>query len=129
MHQFYSPDIEKTLTLSPEESQHAVRVLRLSGGDEIEVVDGKGMRYKCRITMAHQKHCNVEIIESIPEPNHWSCNIIIGVAPTKNLDRIEWMVEKCTEAGINRIIPVKCRYSERKELKTERIKKILVSAM
>ena len=129
MHQFYSPDIATSLTLSPEESQHAVRVLRLSEGDEIDVVDGCGMRYRCRIAMAHQKHCKVEIVEAIEQPTHWHCSITIAIAPTKNLDRIEWMAEKCTEAGVDRIIPICCRFSERKELKTERIGKILVSAM
>ena len=114
MHQFYSPDIATSLTLSPEESQHAVRVLRLSEGDEIDVVDGCGMRYRCRIAMAHQKHCKVEIVEAIEQPTHWHCSITIAIAPTKNLDRIEWMAEKCTEAGVDRIIPICCRFSERK---------------
>ena len=121
MHQFFAPDIATTLTLPTEESQHAVRVLRLNAGDEIEVVDGRGIRYICKIAMAHQKHCGVEIIKVIEQPNHWGCEIVIGIAPTKNIDRVEWMAEKCTEAGINRIIPLRCRYSERKELKTERI--------
>ncbi|MDD2960780.1 MAG: 16S rRNA (uracil(1498)-N(3))-methyltransferase [Muribaculaceae bacterium] len=129
MHQFFAPEIATTLTLPQEESQHAIRVLRLVAGNEIEVVDGCGTRYRCRITLAHQKHCGVEIIETISQPNHWKCNIILGIAPTKNNDRIEWSSEKCTEAGIDRIIPLKCRYSERKELKTDRINKILISAM
>lgn len=129
MHQFYAPEIAETLVLPQEESQHAVKVLRLSEGDEIEVVDGAGMRYICKITFAHQKHCGVEIVEAVEQPNHWGCSIVIGIAPTKNIDRIEWMAEKCTEAGIDRIIPLKCRFSERKELKTERLNKILVSAM
>ena len=105
MHQFYAPDIAETLTLPQEESQHAVRVLRLSAGDEIEVVDGKGMRYLCKISLAHQKHCNVEIIKATEQPNHWGCEIVIGVAPTKNLDRIEWMAEKCNEPGVDEIMP------------------------
>lgn len=129
MHQFFAPEIANDHTLPQEESQHAVKVLRLREGDEVEVVDGKGCRYRCRITLAHQKRCEVEIVEAIPQPDHWGCKIVIGIAPTKNLDRIEWMAEKCTEAGVNRIIPLLCRYSERKELKTERVRKILVSAM
>lgn len=129
MHQFYAPEIVSTLTLPQEESQHAVRVLRLKEGDEIEVVDGNGVRNHCRITLAHQKHCMVEILQSIEQPPHWGCNITVAIAPTKNMDRIEWMAEKCTEAGIDRIIPIRCRYSERKELKIERVQKILVSAM
>ncbi len=129
MHQFFAPDILTTSQLPIEESQHAVRVLRLNAGDEIEVTDGKGGKYKCRITMAHQKHCDVEIIESKQSLPHWKCNIVVGIAPTKSMDRIEWMAEKTTEMGIDRIIPLKCRYSERKEMKTERLQKILVSAM
>lgn len=129
MHRFYAPDIETSLTLPEIESQHAVRVLRLAEGDMIEVVDGKGTLFACRITLAHSKHCGVEILESIEAGTHWGNRIILCVAPTKNLDRIEWLAEKCTEMGIDRLIPIKCRYSERKELKTERLQKILVSAM
>ena len=129
MHQFYSPDIATSLTLSPEESQHAVRVLRMSEGDELEVVDGCGCRYVCRITLAHSKRCAIEIVERVEEKPRWGCEIVLAVAPTKNLDRMEWLAEKVTEMGVDRIIPLRCRYSERKELKTERLGKILVSAM
>lgn len=129
MHRFFAPDIEETLTLPEVESQHAVRVLRLKEGDEVEVVDGKGTLYMCRISLAHNKKCGVEIIERISKKPHWGSEVVICVAPTKNLDRIEWLAEKCTEMGIDRLIPVRCRYSERKELKTERLEKILVSAM
>ena len=129
MHRFFAPDIEETLTLPEIESQHAVRVLRLKEGDEIEVVDGKGVLFKCEITLAHNKRCGVSIVERIEIPPHWGNKIVMCVAPTKNLDRIEWMAEKCTEMGLDRLIPVRCRFSERKELKTERLEKILVSAM
>lgn len=129
MHRFYAPDIDTTLQLPEQESQHAVRVLRLRENDAIEVVDGKGWRYLCRITMAHSKHCAVEIEKRIHELPHWGHEIVLAIAPTKNLDRMEWMAEKTTEMGIDRIIPLRCRYSERKELKTERLGKILVSAM
>ena len=129
MHRFYAPLIESTLTLPEEESGHAVRVLRLTEGSEIEVVDGKGNLFLCRITLAHHKHCGVEIVHAEAQPNHWGHKIVLAVAPTKNLDRMEWMAEKCAEMGVDRIVPLKCRYSERKELKIERINKILVSAM
>ncbi len=129
MHRFFAPDIEDTLILPEIESQHAVRVLRLKEGDEIEIVDGKGALFLCRITLAHSKHCGIEIVSKSLSKPHWGNQIIMSVAPTKNLDRIEWMAEKCTEMGIDRLIPVRCRYSERKELKTERLQKILVSAM
>lgn len=129
MHRFFAPDIEQTLTLPEIESQHAVRVLRLKEGDEIEVVDGRGTLYKCNITLAHSKHCGVEITERVSMAPHWGNKIVLCVAPTKNLDRIEWLAEKCTEMGMDRLVPVRCRYSERKELKTERLQKLLVSAM
>lgn len=129
MHRFYAPDIASTLELPEAESQHAIRVLRLTEGDEIEVIDGKGNLYLCRIALAHSKRCGVEVTECRHEPNHWNGKIMIAVAPTKNVDRMEWMAEKVTEMGVDRIIPLLCRHSERKELKRERIGKILVSAM
>ncbi len=129
MHRFFAPDIEATLQLPEEESGHAVRVLRMGEGDELEVVDGKGGLFLCRITMAHSKHCAVEIVSREQQAPHWGRQIVLAVAPTKNLDRMEWLAEKATEMGIDRIIPLRCRYSERKELKTARLAKILVSAM
>ena len=121
MHRFYAPDIAETSVLPEAESAHAVRVLRLIEGDMVEVVDGKGNMYECRISLAHSKKCEVEIVGQAAVPNHWGGAITVAVAPTKNLDRMEWMAEKATEMGIDRI--------ERKELKTERLRKILVSAM
>ena len=129
MHRFFAPDIATTLTLPEEESRHCVRVLRLIEGDEIEVIDGCGTLYRCRIALAHAKHCGVEILSHKACPPHWGAKIMIAVAPTKNLDRIEWMAEKCTEMGIDRITPLLCRHSERKVLKNERLHKILVAAM
>lgn len=129
MIQFYIPDIESTSTLPETESGHCVRVLRMNVGDNIICVDGKGGRYVCRITEAHPKHCGIEILSKEEIPNHWGADITLCFAPTKNLDRIEWMAEKCTEMGVNTFIPVKCTRSERKELKTPRLERIIVSAM
>lgn len=105
-----------------------MRVLRHVEGDEVEVVDGEGTWYHCRITAAHPKHCGVEIISQRPDP-HWPYRVEIGIGPTKNLDRMEWWLEKATEMGLDRFVPLRCRFSERKELKTERMRKIAVSAM
>ena len=129
MHRFYAPDIEETHTLPEVESGHCVRVLRLKEGDAIEVVDGKGNCHECHITLAHHKRCAVEIDATHHSLPHWGSRIVVAIAPTKNLDRMEWMVEKCTEMGVDRIVPLRCRYSERKELKRERLNKIAVSAM
>ena len=129
MIQFYAPDIEENPILPESDSQHCVRVLRMKAGDMIEIIDGKGCRYECKILDAHQKRTRVEIINKQNIPLSWSNNITIAVAPTKHLDRMEWLVEKLTEIGVNQIIPLLCRYSERKEIKTERLEKIAISAM
>ncbi|MBQ0115847.1 MAG: 16S rRNA (uracil(1498)-N(3))-methyltransferase [Bacteroidales bacterium] len=129
MHLFYCPDIVKTMTLPEEESKHCVRVLRLVEGDTIDIVDGCGNWYEARITMAHPKRCAVEFVGQRRVEQHWGHRIVLGIAPTKNIDRTEWAVEKTTEMGVDRIIPLLCRHSERKELKCERLRKIAVSAM
>ena len=125
---FYAPDILSCPELPEEESGHAVRVLRHVEGDEIDVVDGQGTWYHCRITSAHPKHCGIEIISSEPD-RHWPYRVEVAIGPTKNLDRMEWWLEKATEMGLDRFVPLRCRFSERKELKTERLRKIAVSAM
>lgn len=129
MHRFYAPDIESTKQLPDDEAQHCVRVLRLPVGSRIEVVDGKGNLFFCELAEAHPKKCVVEILGKETVAPHWGCNVTIAIAPTKNIDRLEWMVEKVTEMGVNRIIPLLCRYSERKVLKSERLRKIAISAM
>ena len=129
MHIFYTPDIKPVKELPEEESQHCIKVLRLSEGTEIMLTDGKGTFYKAIITLAHHKRCGVKIVEEIQALSPCPIKIHIAIAPTKNMDRIEWFAEKCTEIGINAITLLRCRFSERKEVKTERIEKILVSAM
>lgn len=129
MHIFYTPDIKSVKELPEEESQHCIKVLRLSEGTEIMLTDGKGTFYKAIITLAHHKRCGVKIVEEIQVLSPCPIKIHIAIAPTKNMDRIEWFAEKCTEIGINAITLLRCRFSERKEVKTERIEKILVSAM
>ncbi len=129
MHIFYTPDILKIAELPSEEAQHCVRVLRLKEGTEILLTDGCGHFFRTIITLASQKHCKVEIIETINQNLPWQNYIQIAFAPTKNMDRNEWLAEKATEIGINKITFLNCQYSERKEMKLERIEKILVSAM
>lgn len=129
MIQFYSPDIKDGLTLPEEESAHCCRVLRMKEGDRITVVDGKDGRYECVIVEAHPKHTAVEITEEYFQPPHWKGRIVIAVAPTKNIDRIEWFLEKAVEIGVDEICLLKCDRSERKNVKIERLEKIVVSAM
>jgi 16S rRNA (uracil1498-N3)-methyltransferase len=125
---FYVPNINSESVLPEEESLHAVKVLRLQAGSEIELVDGVGGYYKAKISMAHHKRCAFEIIESKQEFGKRNYKLHIAIAPTKNIDRLEWFVEKATEIGVDSISPILCRYSERKVLKSERLEKIIVSA-
>ncbi len=125
---FYVPDIDTSNYLPEEEAQHATKVLRLKVGDEIRLTDGKGNFYDAKISEIHNKVCGFSIIKKteIPQKNF---RIHIAIAPTKNIDRIEWFVEKAVEIGIDEITPVICQCSERKVLKEERLEKIIVSAM
>lgn len=129
MIRFYAPDIADTLTLPESDSGHCVRVLRMHPGDNIEVVDGCGMLYRCTLRDAHQRHATVDITETVPLPKVWPGNITIAIAPTKHNDRMEWLVEKLVEIGVDRIVPLRCRHSERKDINVERLNKIAVSAM
>lgn len=126
---FYTPDIAINPELPEEEAGHCIRVLRLSEGDEILLTDGKGSFYKAAISRPHPKHCEVAILESWRQPTLWNFNLHLAVAPTKNMDRMEWFAEKATEIGIDAITCLNCRFSERKEVKPARLEKILVSAM
>ena len=125
---FYCPDILHSFTLSEEESQHAVRVLRLQTGDELELVDGAGGYYKAVISNPHPKHCEFVIKETFTEFGKRDYRLHIAIAPTKNIERLEWFIEKCTEIGVDEITPILCRFSERKIIKPERLEKIIVSA-
>lgn len=129
MQLFYTPDIKTTSALPEEESGHCVRVLRLKENDTILLTDGQGTFYKAVISHANPKHCWVTILDSWEQPPLWPVNIHVAIAPTKNIDRMEWFAEKATEIGINTITCLNCRFSERREIKTARLEKILISAM
>ena len=126
---FYAPDITDNWELPEEEAAHSIRVLRLSVGSEIEITDGKGHFYKAEISSIAGKHCYVQAKETIEQPKGWQGRVHIAIAPTKNIDRIEWMVEKAVEIGLDEITFLNCRFSERKVIKTDRIERIVVSAM
>ena len=127
MHLFYVPDIAAKI-LSEEESLHAVKVLRLQGGDDIVILDGAGGYHKAKITLPHPKKCGFEITQSILEYGKRNYKLHIAIAPTKNIERFEWFIEKATEIGIDEITPIICRFSERKIIKPERLEKIIISA-
>lgn len=129
MHVFYTPDILVKNELPDDEAQHCIRVLRLSQGDEITLTDGLGSFYRAEISMISGKKCFFSVIEERPQQKSWSGHLHIAMAPTKNMDRNEWFVEKATEIGFDELTFLNCRFSERKVIKNERIEKILVSAI
>lgn len=128
MNLFYSLNLQYSNTLPENESAHAIKALRLKIDDQIVVIDGKGLVCKAKITLAHPKHCEFQVIEKNIIEKNSNFNLHIGIAPTKNIDRFEYFLEKVTEIGINRITPLLCRFSERKTLKKERLEKIIVAA-
>lgn len=129
MIQFYAPEIESELILPEGESSHCVRVLRMKEGDEIIVTDGKGSRFVCVIEKAHPSHINLKIKEKLNLSSEREYSLTLAVAPTKNTDRMEWMVEKAVEIGVDKIVFLKCERSERKVLRSDRLMKIMIAAM
>ncbi|MCX6226746.1 MAG: 16S rRNA (uracil(1498)-N(3))-methyltransferase [Bacteroidia bacterium] len=131
MHLFYASELNDELefTLSADESHHAVRVLRLSPGSEIILVNGRGGWYHSIITHPDPKACMVEIIRVSNDIGKPPYHLHIAIAPTKQIDRYEWFLEKATEIGISEITPIICEHSERKDVKTDRQIRIVIAAM
>ena len=129
MELFYSHEVSGCYCrLDAEESGHCVRVLRHRAGDSIDVIDGEGTLYRCRLTDDNPKGAEAQVLETLP---HWNANhyhLTIGCCPTKNNHRFEWFVEKATELGIDRIVPLIGERSERKVYKTDRAARIALSA-
>lgn len=129
MNLFYQPLISEGIHhLDEEESRHCVKVLRKNSGDRIHLTDGKGFFYDALISKPDFRQCQFSIEKTIPAEMR-NYTIHIAIAPTKNADRIEWFVEKATEFGIDKITLIECENSERTFLKTERLRKLAVSAM
>ena len=126
---FYAPDALNSDELPPDEAMHALRVLRLKIGDEMYLMDGQGNYYRAEVTLAHTKHCFYEIKETMPQKLQWQGRVHLAIAPTKLMDRMEWMVEKAVEIGIDELSFVNCQYSERRLVKLPRMEKIVVAAI
>jgi 16S rRNA (uracil1498-N3)-methyltransferase len=132
MQLFYTPDIDAaspTYFLNEEESKHCVKVLRLQVGDKVQLIDGRGSFYTAAIADAHPKRTQLQIVSiqnDFHKRNHY---LHIAIAPTKNIERLEWFLEKATEIGIDEISLIICQRSERKEAKVDRLNKIITSAI
>ena len=118
---FYAPQASVQNELPADEAVHALRVLRLASGDEMFLMDGDGGIYRAKVTMTSSKHCFYEIVETLHPGKAWLGNIHLAIAPTKMMERIEWMAEKATEIGFDELSLLKCAFSERKVVNTARL--------
>ena len=118
-----------TASLTAEESWHCSRVLRNKAGDEVSLIDGKGSFYKARLQLVSDKRCLAEILSGPIEQVSRPYTLHLAVSPTKNMDRMEWMTEKAVEIGVDELSFIQCKHSERTVIKTDRIRKIVESAV
>ena len=125
---FYVPDAATATELPTDEAMHALRVLRLKAGDEMMLMDGQGNYYRAEVTLAHTHHCMYAIKEVLPQPKQWQGHVHLAIAPTKMIDRMEWMAEKAVEIGLDELSFVNCQFSERRVVKISRMDKIVIAA-
>ncbi len=126
---FYVPDAASATELPADEASHAVRVLRMKPGDEMVLMDGVGTFFKAEVAVASPHHCVYRVVEEMSQLPQWHGRYHIAMAPTKLMDRTEWMLEKVTEIGVDEVSLLNCGNSERRVAKPARLEKILVSAM
>jgi len=126
---FYVPDAAHCSELPEDEAQHALRVLRLTEGDEIVLMDGEGTFYEAVISHADRRVCCYQIQQSLPQQRPWRHPIHLAIAPTKMMERMEWLYEKATEIGVDELSLLSCQFSERRTVKEQRLEKIVVAAM
>ena len=130
MHVFYTPDITaESYILNEEESRHCMKVLRLVIGDVVHLIDGRGGLYEAEIIAESIRNVTLHVLMTTREYQKRNHGLHIAVAPTKNIDRLEWFLEKATEIGIDTITPLICERSERKIVKEERLNKVITSAV
>lgn len=126
---FFVPDAANQTELPADEAMHALRVLRLQSGDEMMLMDGQGNYYRAEVTLAHTKHCLYEIRETLPQERQWTGHVHLAIAPTKMMERMEWLIEKAVEVGVDEISFLNCQFSERRIIKMQRAEKIMISAV
>ena len=130
MQLFYAPDLRgESHTLEEQESKHCIRVMRMKAGDTINLTDGKGNMFLAELVNEDPRRCQVRVIEIQKEYGRRDYRIHLAVAPTKNINRFEWFLEKATEIGVDEITPLICQRSERKIVKIERLNKVITAAV
>lgn len=130
MQLFYAPQITlPEYTLTEEESRHAIKVLRLRVGDTMHITDGRGNMHLCEVISDSAKHCTVRVVQSQSEFEKRGYKLAMAVAPTKNIDRYEWFLEKATEIGVDTFVALESAHSERRVVKPEREEKVITAAV
>lgn len=125
---FYVPGAAHQTELPADEATHALRVLRLHEGDEMMLMDGVGNYYRAEVTLAHGHRCQYAIKETLPQERQWQGHVHLAIAPTKMMDRMEWMLEKAVEVGVDELSFLNCQFSERTVVKLPRAEKIVIAA-
>ncbi len=127
---FYTTNIKDGFAfLDAAEARHCSQVLRKKVGDTINFVDGKGAWYEGIISEIGKKECVIGIQSEVQSYKQGTVHLHIAIAPTKNIARLEWFLEKATEIGISEITPLLCQRSERKKIRLDRLEKVLITAM
>lgn len=131
MNYFYHPSLDNSVSqfsLPPEESRHIVKVLRRQAGDRLAITNGKGYLFHAEILEANPKRCTARVLEAMKTPPpHYELHL--AVAPPKRVERFQWFLEKATEIGVSRIIPLICDRSERETLPVDRLQRVIQEAM
>ena len=126
---FYVPRAAEKTELPQEEATHAIRALRLQAGDDIMLMDGEGTFFEAEISLVTNKKCMYQILSKLPQERIWKGKIHLAIAPTKMMERMEWLVEKATEIGFDELSFLSCRFSEREKVRVDRVEKIVISAV
>ena len=126
---FYVPNAARLSELPEEEAQHALRVLRLQEGDNMMLMDGEGRFFEASVTATDRHHCYYQIVQTLPQERQWTGHLHLAIAPTKMMERMEWLYEKATEVGVDEFSLLNCQFSERRVVKEQRLEKIVIAAV
>ncbi len=130
MHLAFDPGAHAGLfSLPEEESRHCIKVLRMKPGDAFKITNGAGLIFDATILDANPKKLQAELAAGTKGSDFWSFKLSIGIAPTKNSDRLEWFLEKATEIGVDEVFLFESFHSERRKIKLERLEKVMIAAM
>ncbi len=129
MQLFYTPKVDGDIVLLEDaEFRHATKTLRKREGDHLDLMDGLGHWLKAELVELGKKYAKLKVLQQEFRPLPWQTHIHLAVAPTKQIDRIEWLLEKAVEIGLNAFTPIRCQHSERKHIRIDRLEKVALAA-